>query len=168
MWQTRPVSHQLPRRVKFTLVNKVQRVMNCAARLFCKVPRPVRTRRYPPPPPSPTTTLRIYQCRLSELRMQNILQDCYNLLRRGQLHWGFSLLVWHIPSRTLRFSLCWYLQLPYFEQTQEVPRTARVAARFVTTARFVTKVSLRWQNVSNLMHCLHVLSLQHVLSLRCH
>ena len=37
-----------------------------------------------------------------------------------------------------------------------------VAARFVTLAHFVTKVL--WQNVSNLMHCLHVLSAQHVLS----
>ena len=27
-------------------------------------------------------------------------------------------------------------------------------------------LSLRWQNVSNLMHCLHVLSLRHILSLR--
>ena len=41
-----------------------------------------------------------------------------------------------------------------------------VAAHFITTACFVTKVTQtpRWQNVSNFMHCLHVLSLWHAVS----
>ena len=61
------------------LVNKVQRVMNCAARIVCKAPKCEHV----PPPPH-------FSCgsALAACRAQNRIQDCYLLLQRD--HWHCS------------------------------------------------------------------------------
>ena len=59
------------------LLNKVHRVMNCAARFVCRAPK----REHVTPPSCGFA--------LAACRMQNIIQDCYNLLQRDHWHCSF-------------------------------------------------------------------------------
>ena len=63
-------------------------------------------------------------------RTQNRIQDCYNQLQRD--HWHCSSLLffppwsWTVHSITHSPPLCWWSDLPYSKQTQNVPRAAHL------------------------------------------